>query len=70
MHMRANIVIDDDLMDQATKATGFSTNRAVVEAGLRGLMALHQQGNIRRLQGKVRWSGNLDQMRVARSPRR
>ena len=70
IHMRTNIVIDDDLMDQAVKATGLPSKRAVVEAGLRGLLALHRQASIRGLRGKMRWSGNIDQMRAGRVPKR
>jgi Arc/MetJ family transcription regulator len=65
--MRTNIVIDDELMKQASEATGLPTKRAVVEAGLRLLVQLKAQAGLRRLRGKVRWQGNLQQQRQARS---
>jgi Arc/MetJ family transcription regulator len=68
--MRTNIVIDDDLMRQALRATGLPTKRAVVEAGLRGLVEVRRQTRIRSLRGKVRWSGDLAEMRTGRAPKR
>jgi Arc/MetJ family transcription regulator len=64
--MRTNIVIDNGLMRQAMRATGFSTKRAVVEEGLRLLIKVKGQEGIRRLRGKVAWEGNLAQMREGR----
>lgn len=61
--MRTNIVIDDDLMERAKKATGLDTKRAVVEAGLRMLLRLERQQEIRKLRGKIRWEGDLEQSR-------
>ena len=61
--MRTNIVIDDELMDQAMKATGLKTKRAVVEAGLRKLVQLDEQAKILDYFGKLRWEGDLDEMR-------
>lgn len=64
--MRTNIVIDDRLMRKALQVTGLPTKRAVVEEGLRLLIQVKEQTGIRRLRGKVRWEGNLDEMRTAR----
>jgi len=68
--MRTNILIDDDLMAEARRATGLPSKRSVVEAGLRGLIELHRQAGIRSLRGKIRWSGNLEAMRAGRVPKR
>jgi len=62
-HMRTNIVIDDDLMEATLKATGLKTKREAVEAGLRTLLRLSQQTDLRKLRGKHEWVGNLDAMR-------
>jgi Arc/MetJ family transcription regulator len=64
--LRTNIEIDDDLMRQALRATGDRTKRAVVERGLRLLVQTRGQAQIRRLRGKVRWRGDLDESRTAR----
>ena len=61
--MRTNIVIDDDLMKDALKASGVKTKREVVELGLRTLVRLAQQVAIRRYRGKLRWEGDLEAMR-------
>ncbi len=64
--MRTNIEIDDELMEQAMKATGATTKRAAVEASLRQMVQLKEQAKIRDLFGKVQWEGDLDAMREGR----
>ena len=61
--MRTNIVIDDELMKQALKVSGLKTKREAVELGLRTLLRLGRQGEIRRYRGKLPWRGDLDAMR-------
>ena len=61
--MRTNIVIDDKLMKDTMKATGLKTKRETVELGLRTLLRLRQQQDIRQLRGKLEWKGDLDAMR-------
>jgi Arc/MetJ family transcription regulator len=61
--MRTNIVIDDELMRQALRVTGVSTKREAVELGLRTLVRLSRQDEIRRFRGKLKWQGDLDAMR-------
>ncbi|HET8790477.1 MAG TPA: type II toxin-antitoxin system VapB family antitoxin [Modicisalibacter sp.] len=61
--MRTNIVIDDSLMEEALRATGLKTKREAVELGLRTLLRLRQQEEIRRFRGKLDWQGDLDAMR-------
>ena len=61
--MRTNIVIDDKLMRDALRATGLKTKREAVEEGLRTLLRLKSQGEIRRFRGKLKWHGDLDAMR-------
>ncbi len=61
--MRTNIVIDDKLMADALKATGARTKREAVEMGLRTLLQLRRQSEVRRLRGKVKWEGDLEAMR-------
>ena len=61
--MRTNVVIDDDLMDEALKLTGLKTKRQAIEEGLRLLVRTRRQGRVRRLRGALRWEGSLDDMR-------
>jgi len=64
--MRTNIVIDDKLMRDALRATGLKTKREAVEQGLRTLLRLSRQAQIRRLRGKLHWQGDLNAMRSDR----
>ena len=64
--MRTNIVIDDKLMRDALRATGLKTKREAVEEGLRTLVRLRKQAEIRRFRGKLDWRGDLDAMRTDR----
>ncbi len=61
--MRTNIVIDDQLMQKAQAVAGLKTKREVVEQGLKALILLQKQKDIRSLRGKLRWEGDLDAMR-------
>ena len=61
--MRTNIVIDDKLMAQALRITGLKTKREAVELGLRTVLRLRKQHEIRRFRGKLAWQGDLDAMR-------
>ncbi|MBP6613961.1 MAG: type II toxin-antitoxin system VapB family antitoxin [Aquabacterium sp.] len=62
--MRTNIEIDDKLMQEALRLTGLKTKREAVEAGLRTLLRLRQQEEIRRYRGKLDWQGDLNAMRT------
>lgn len=64
--MRTNIVIDDEVMEATQRATGLKTKREVVELGLRTLLRLRRQAEIRGLRGKLAWEGDLDAMRTDR----
>jgi Arc/MetJ family transcription regulator len=61
--MRTNIVIDDELMRDTLRKTGLKTKREAVELGLRTLLRLHKQEQIRRLRGKLHWKGDLEALR-------
>ena len=64
--MRTNIVIDDELMADAMRATGVRTKREAVDLALRTLLRLRQQQDIRDYRGKLPWSGDLEAMRADR----
>ena len=61
--MRTNIVIDDELMRQALELSGLKTKKDVVETGLRLLVTIKRQERIRQARGKLKWEGDLDEMR-------
>jgi Arc/MetJ family transcription regulator len=62
--MRTNIEIDDVLMADTLKATGLKTKREAVELGLRTLLRLRRQEEIRRYRDKLTWEGDLEAMRL------
>lgn len=62
--MRTNIVIDDKLMNEAIKITGAKTKKEAVEQGLKTIIRLKKQEKIRAYRGKLKWEGNLDEMRT------
>ena len=62
--MRTNIVINDDLMREATELTGLRTKKGVVEEALKLLIRMRRQNSIRKLRGKLHWNEDLEQMRL------
>jgi Arc/MetJ family transcription regulator len=64
--MRTNVEIDDNLIDEARRLSGLKTKRAVIDAALRMFVRVKRQTDILSLAGKVRWEGNLDEMREGR----
>lgn len=61
--MRTNIVIDDALMREALQASGLKTKREAVEQGLKALVRLAHQEEIRKFRGRSAWQGDLEAMR-------
>jgi len=53
--MLTNIDLDEDLVQEARRLTGLRTKKAVVEAGLRALIKLHEQSDVRKLWGRLHW---------------
>lgn len=62
--MRTNIEIDDQLMNDVLKATGLKTKKDVVELGLKTLIRLRKQERIKDFRGRLKWTGDLDDMRA------
>jgi Arc/MetJ family transcription regulator len=62
--MRTNVVIDDGLMESALKVSGARTKKAAIEEGLKLLVQVKSQEEIRGFRGKLKWSGSLDEMRL------
>jgi Arc/MetJ family transcription regulator len=64
--MRTNIVLNEELVERAKTLTGLTTARAVVEEALHTLVRLKEQAEVRKLRGKLKWHGSLDELRGAR----
>jgi Arc/MetJ family transcription regulator len=62
--MQINIIIDDNLMADVLKTTGAKSKREAVELGLKALLMLKQQEGIKAFKGKLKWEGDLEQMRI------
>ena len=62
--MRTNVVIDDDLMESALMVSGLKTKKAAIEEGLKLLVQVKSQKKIKQFRGKLKWSGNLNEMRL------
>jgi len=61
--MRTNIVLDDALVREAMTLTAEPTMRAVIDRALRELVQRHRLLDMANHFGKIRWDGDLDQMR-------
>ena len=62
--MRTNVVIDDQLMEEALKLSGLRTKKAAIEAGLRLLVEFSRQAQVKNFRGKLVWIGDLEKMRT------
>ncbi|MGB0237775.1 MAG: type II toxin-antitoxin system VapB family antitoxin [Cycloclasticus sp.] len=51
-------------MADALKATGLSTKKEAVELGFKALIKPNKQASIRALRGKLKWEGNLEEIRA------
>ena len=62
--MRTNIVIDDQLMKKALDLSGLKTKKSVIEEALKVYIQMLNQKALRELAGKLKWEGNLEEMRT------
>lgn len=53
--MLTNIDLDEDLIRKAREVTGLRTKKALVDAGLRALIQLNEQSEVRKLWGRLHW---------------
>jgi Arc/MetJ family transcription regulator len=64
--MRTNVVIDDRLIKKAINYTGLKTKKEVINYALQELVKRKQRKGMLNLAGKLRWEGDLDEMREGR----
>ena len=62
--MRTNVIINDNLMASALKVSGFRTKKDAIEEGLKLLVQMNSHKAIKKFRGKLKWSGNLNEMRT------
>ncbi|MEA3544542.1 MAG: type II toxin-antitoxin system VapB family antitoxin [Thermodesulfobacteriota bacterium] len=58
--MRTNVVIDDDLMDEAIKISGVKTKKNVIDFALREFVAARKRANLLDLEGKIEFQEDYD----------
>jgi len=63
---RTNIELDDCIVKEAMKLTHIKTKKVLVNHALEELIKKHRRKKILELEGKVKWEGNLNDMRMSR----
>jgi Arc/MetJ family transcription regulator len=58
--MRTNIVLDDELLDEAKKVTGIKTKKDLVHEALRVLVQVRRRKRLGDLKGRVRFRPGYD----------
>ncbi len=61
--MRTNIDIDDDLLADVIERSEAKTKKEAVEMALQLFRRMLAQRDLLELRGKVKWDGNLDELR-------
>ncbi|MFO7665517.1 MAG: type II toxin-antitoxin system VapB family antitoxin [Desulfobacterales bacterium] len=61
--MRTNIVIEEELIKKGLEYTRLKTKKEVVNFALRELIRREERKEILRYKGKLRWEGDLEEMR-------
>jgi Arc/MetJ family transcription regulator len=60
---RANLVLDEHLLDEVTRASGERTYSRAVTKALEDYLRRHRAGRILELAGSGLWEGDLSEMR-------
>ncbi|MBF0236226.1 MAG: type II toxin-antitoxin system VapB family antitoxin [SAR324 cluster bacterium] len=61
--MRTNIIINDQLLSEAIELSQLKTKKATVEEGLRLLIQVKKQAQIRKLRGKLQWVADTESIK-------
>ncbi|MEK7698749.1 MAG: type II toxin-antitoxin system VapB family antitoxin [Nitrospirota bacterium] len=63
---RTNIELNDKILKEALKLTRIKTKKDVVNYALGELVRKIRRKKMLELEGKVKWEGNLNEMRTSR----
>lgn len=63
---RTNIELDDKILKEAIKLTHLKTKKEAVNYALEELVKRLRRKKMLELEGKVKWEGNLNEMRMSR----
>jgi Arc/MetJ family transcription regulator len=58
--MRTNIVLDDELVEEAFRHSNAKTKRELVDLALREFVANHKRKDVRELRGKIKFHPGYD----------
>ena len=58
--MRTNIVLDDELVEEAARLTGITTKKDLVHEALRVLIATRKRKRLLDLEGKIQFAPGYD----------
>lgn len=61
--MRTNIVLNEELIEEAMRLSKAHTKKEVVDMALQNFVAYLKRRNMKTLFGKVKWEGDLKKMR-------
>lgn len=64
---RTNIELDEKLVSEGLKLTRLRTKKDLVNHALRELVAKKKRKRLLKLEGRVEWSGSLNEMRKSRT---
>lgn len=67
--VKTHIELDDAVLENVLKLGGFSTKKAAVNSALAEYAKLLARRELLAMRGKVRWEGNLDELRADRRSR-
>ena len=60
INMRTNIVLDDELVEEAFRHSNAKTKRELVDLALREFVANHKRKDVRELRGKISFHPGYD----------
>ncbi len=64
--MRTNIEIDELIMQQIIRLSAVKTRRRAIEEAIKRYMRHVAQVELLKLKGKIKWEGDLDDMRTSK----
>lgn len=63
--IRTNIELDEVLVDEGLKLTHCETKKQLINYALAELVKRIKRKGVLKFEGKVKWEGNLDEMRLS-----
>ncbi len=58
--MRTNVVLDDDLVNEAMRLSGIKTKKDIISIALREFVASRKRKNILELEGRIKFMDDYD----------